>query len=242
MEKTIRYLSTFITSLLLYVVCAYMYLSFKGFVYENGTFTLVGNAYAQSNEISSPLNSNIAINFNPVYTSGSSDAPLTMYEISSLGCSHCADFHLNILPKLEKDFISTGKLKIKFVDFRLDGKSMQGALISQCMPEANRPAFVRSMFESQREWQLAFDSASVIKKIAAQNGFNAADFEACTKNSEMVQTILDERQEAIDKLKVQGTPAFLITGDGANQILYGMPDYNNFAAYLHNRLNAQSKK
>ena len=119
---------------------------------------------------------------------------------------------------------------------------MQGALISQCMPEANRPAFVRSMFESQREWQLAFDSASVIKKIAAQNGFNAADFEACAKNSEMVQTILDELQEAIDKLKVQGTPAFLITGDGANEILYGMPDYNNFAAYLHNRLNAQSKK
>jgi protein-disulfide isomerase len=241
-EKTIRYISTFITSLLLYTVCAYIYLSFKGFVYENGTFTLVNNAYAQSNEISSPLNSNIAINFNPVYTLGSPDAPLTMYEISSLGCSHCADFHLNILPKIEKDFISAGKLKIKFVNFPLDRKSMQGALISQCMPAETRPAFVRSMFERQREWQLAFDSAAVIKKIAAQNGFDGAAFDACAKNSEMVQNILAERQEAIDKLKVQGTPAFLITGGGANEIMYGMPDYNNFTAYLNNRLNSMSKK
>ena len=242
MEKTIRYISTFVTSLLLYVVCAYAYLSFKGFVFENGTFTLVGNAHAQSNDMYAELNKNIAINFNPVYTIGDSDAPLTIYEISSLGCTHCADFHLNILPRLRKDFIDEGKLKIKFVNFPLDRKSMQGALVSQCMPVEARPAFVRTMFERQREWGLAFNAESVIKKIAAQNGFNAADFEACTKNSEMVQTILDERQEAIDKLKVQGTPAFLITGDGANEILYGMPDYNNFAAYLHNRLNAQSKK
>ena len=242
MEKTIRYISTFITSLLLYTVCAYIYLSFKGFVYENGTFTLVNNAYAQSNEISSPINHNVAINFNPVYTLGSPDAPLTMYEISSLGCSHCADFHLNILPKIEKDFISAGKLKIKFVNFPLDRKSMQGALILPCTPAENRPAFVRSMFERQREWQLAFDSASVIKKIAAQNGFDDAEFEACSKNSEMVQNILAERQEAIDKLKVQGTPAFLITGGETNEIMYGMPDYNNFAAYLNNCLNSMSNK
>ena len=34
MEKFIRTLSTIITSLLLYVVCAYSYLSLKGFVYN----------------------------------------------------------------------------------------------------------------------------------------------------------------------------------------------------------------
>lgn len=242
MEKTIRCISTFITSLLLYTVCAYIYLSFKGFVYENGTFTLVNTANAQSNSLYSPVNDNIAINFNPVYTLGAADVPVTIYEISSLGCTHCADFHLNILPKLEKDFINTGKLKIVFVNFPLDRKSMQGALISHCVSEADRPAFVRSMFEKQREWMLAFDTEAVIKKIAAENGLDDTAVDTCLKNSETAQNILSERQEAIDKLKVQGTPAFLITGNGNNEIMYGMPDYNNFVTYLNNRLNARDKK
>ncbi len=242
MEKTIRYISTFVTTLLLYAVCAYAYLSFKGFVFENGTFTLVGNAYAQSNDMYAELNKNIAINFNSVYTVGNPDAPLNMYEISSLGCTHCADFHLNMLPQLKKDFIDTGKLKIQFVNFPLDRKSMQGALVSQCMPDEARPAFVRAMFERQREWMLAFNAEAVIKKIAEENGFDAAAVDDCLKNSEMAQNILAERQEAIDKLKVQGTPAFLITGDGNNEILYGVPDYNNLTAYLNHRLNPQSEK
>lgn len=242
MEKTIRYISTFVTSLLLYVVCAYAYLSFKGFVFENGTFTLVSNAYAQSNDMYAELNQNIAINFNPVYTIGNPDAPLTIYEISSLGCTHCADFHLNILPRLRKDFIDEGKLKIKFVNFPLDRKSMQGALVSQCMPAEARPAFVRSMFERQREWMLAFNTEATIKKIAEESGFNTDEFDACLKNRELAQNILAERQEAIDKLKVQGTPSFLIIGDGNNEILYGMPDYNNLTAYLNHRLNFQSAK
>lgn len=242
MEKTIRYISTFVTSLLLYVVCAYAYLSFKGFVFENGTFTLVGNAHAQSNDMYAELNKNIAINFNPVYTIGNSDAPLTIYEISSLGCTHCADFHLNILPRLRKDFIDEGKLKIKFVNFPLDRKSMQGALVSQCMPVEARPAFVRTMFERQREWGLAFNAESVIKKIAEENGFNSDEFDTCLQNRELAQNILAERQEAIDKLKVQGTPSFLISSDSNNEILYGIPDYNSLVTYLNNRINQQSGK
>lgn len=245
MEKIIRILSTVITSVLLYVVCAYSYLSLKGFVYNNGTFTLVSPANAQSpdtsaqeqNGIATKLDDNMGINFVPVYTLGDSNAPLTIYELSSLGCTHCADFHLNILPKLEEDFIKNGKIKVSFVNFPLDRKSMQGAMLSECVPVLNRGKFINLMFENQRDWMLSLDSEKKIKLFAADAGLESEAAEQCLKNDDLAQNILSLRQEAVDKLKMQGTPSFLVTGNGKNEIIYGVPNYQALTEYLNNRLN-----
>lgn len=244
MEKFIRTLSTVITSVLLYVVCAYSYLSLKGFVYNNGSFTLVSPANAQSSDAAAPeqngiavkLDNNIAVNFVPVYTLGSNDAPLTVYELSSLGCTHCADFHLNILPRLEEDFIKDGKIKVAFVNFPLDKKSMQGAMLSECVPVLNRGKFINSMFENQRTWMLSLNSEEKIKEFAKEAGLESEAAEQCLKNDDLAQNILSFRQEAIDKLKMQGTPSFLIIGNGKNEIIYGAPNYQDLTDYLNNRL------
>ena len=43
---------------------------------------------------------------------GDLNAPITMIEYASLSCPHCADFLLNTLPEIKKDYIDTGKLKL----------------------------------------------------------------------------------------------------------------------------------
>ncbi len=43
---------------------------------------------------------------------GSPTAPLTLYDVSSLSCGHCAAFHLDTYPKLKADYVDTGKLRI----------------------------------------------------------------------------------------------------------------------------------
>ena len=245
MEKFIRTLSTIITSVLLYAVCAYSYLSLKGFVYNDGSFTLVSPANAQpadsspleQNGIASKLDDNMAINFTPVYTLGSNDAPLTVYELSSLGCTHCADFHLNILPRLEEDFIKNNQIKVSFVNFPLDKKSMQGAMLSECVPVLNRGKFINLMFENQRTWMLSLNSEEKIKEFAKDAGLESETAEQCLKNDDLAQNILSLRQEAIDKLKMQGTPSFLISGNGKNEVIFGVPDYQALTDYLNNRLN-----
>ena len=40
-------------------------------------------------------------------TIGKKDAPLTIIEYASLGCSHCAKFHQETYPVLKKDYIDT---------------------------------------------------------------------------------------------------------------------------------------
>ena len=40
-------------------------------------------------------------------TVGNKDAKITIIAFESLTCSHCANFHKNVLPKLKKEFLDT---------------------------------------------------------------------------------------------------------------------------------------
>lgn len=106
----------------------------------DGHPVLVKEARAAANpKEADGLAQKIAANVNVIlpkgHPVGSKDAPISIYEYSSFGCYHCSDFHLETLPKLQKDFIDSGKVKLVFVDFPLDSKSMMAAMIADCMPE-----------------------------------------------------------------------------------------------------------
>ncbi len=241
MEKFIRNLSTIITSILFYTIALYVYLTYKGFVYGNGTFTLVSPAYAAqtapgANNIATPLEAMPALTLTNAESTGAADAPLTMYEFSSLGCGHCADFHLNILPKLDEDFVRPGKLKTVFVHFPLEKKSMQAAMLSRCVPADKRAEFINTVFAKQREWGLSYHAEKHFMNYAADAGLSHAEAETCLKNDVLAQEIIADRQEGINKLKMQGTPSFLISGKDGDEVIYGVPDYDELKSYLQSRL------
>jgi len=240
-EKFIRNLSTIITSILFYTIALYLYLTYKGFVYGNGTFTLVSPVAAaqlapEANKIAARLDAMPALTLTNAESHGSADAPLTMYEFSSLGCGHCADFHLNILPKLDEDFVRQGKLKTVFVNFPLEKKSMQAAMLSRCVPADKRDEFINTVFAKQREWGLSYHAEKHFMKYAAAAGLSQAEAQTCLKNDTLAQEIIADRQEGINKLKMQGTPSFLISGKDGDEVIYGVRDYDELKNYLQERL------
>lgn len=239
MEKFIKSLSTLITCTLIYVIASYIYLSSKGFEYNNGVFTLVKSAQAdtnKTNDFATAIDKNIALNFKTDKFIGDKNAPLTLFEFSSLGCSHCADFHLNILPKLEQDFISKGKLKVVFVNFPLEKKSMKAAMLADCLDNQERERFLNTVFLKQREWMLSFNVEDVLSKYVEDTGLSKEQINNCLNNDNMAQEILANRQDAIDKLKMQGTPAFLFSSQDKNEIIYGVPNYEKLKSYIESRL------
>ena len=64
--------------------------------------------------------------------SGNIDAKITIIIYESLTCSHCADFHKTVYPKLKKDYLDTGIAKIEFRHFPLDIAAFNAAKIAQC--------------------------------------------------------------------------------------------------------------
>jgi hypothetical protein len=87
-------------------------------------------------------------------TLGEANAPVTIVEYFSLGCPHCRHFHEDILPKLKTEYIDTGKVRLVFRDFPLDGVSYGAALVTRCMNDLAYFPMVDTLFAQQDTWHV----------------------------------------------------------------------------------------
>lgn len=239
MDNFIKRISSILSLAVVFCFTAMFYFNYKGFVYENGKIELRKQIAVATepeyNGIAVILPRNTFINASQKYSIGDLSAPLTMFEYSSLGCPHCADFHLDIVPDLVKEYVDTGKLRIVFVNFPLDKNSMKAAMLSKCMVYENYLPFINAMFSAQRSWWMDTDDEQLFRH-AAEYGLSYDEALSCVKNNKLAQEIIADREEAIKRLKMQGTPAFFITGVDGNEIIYGTVTYRQIAGYLDSRL------
>ena len=231
-ENILKKASAAVAGTVVFLLAAGMYLSLKGFVFtNNGQIVLVKDAQANPllggspAELTTPIADNIALTLPEDKVLGKKNAPLALYEFSSFGCTHCADFHLDTLPELQKEFIDSGKLKVIFAPFPLDRKSMQAAMIASCIPAENYYDYIKTVFKNQREWALSARSDQVLADFAAHNGISKETALKCLKNDKIAEEILDIRHQGIDKLNIQGTPSFLLIANGKKEMIYGAPSY-----------------
>ena len=64
---------------------------------------------------------------------GQQDAPVKIKVFSSLTCPHCANFHIEVVSKLKKMYINSGKVQLIFVDFPLDLAAFNASKLLHCL-------------------------------------------------------------------------------------------------------------
>jgi len=148
---------------------------------------------------------------------GDANAPVTMFDFSSLTCPHCADFHKETLPRLKEKYIDTGKLKLVFRDFPLDRNALHAAMLARCADPKRYYGFLDVLFKSQGTWGRAADPLKALAQIGALGGVSQADFDACMANKELQDALLQRMLEAQKKYLVQSTPTFILN-DGAEKV------------------------
>lgn len=237
MDSFIKKISSVLSMIFVFCFSAYFYFTYKGFVYENGKIYLSSQTAdaSEHNGIATVLPADMIVNVSQKYALGSASAPLTLYEYSSLACPHCADFHLDVMPLIEQEYVDKGLLRVIFVNFPLDKNSMKGAMLSNCMTYQNYFNFVDDLFDNQRSWWMDTDNDRLFR-YASEHGLGYDEALECINNKNIAQEIITERQEAITRLKMQGTPAFLVSGADGNEIIYGAVKYSAFKEYLDSRL------
>ena len=82
---------------------------------------------------------------------GNKDAKISIIAYESLTCSHCANFHIDVLPNLKKEYIDTGLAKIEFRHFPLDVAAFNASKIVQCKNDGN-PEILNSLYLNQSKW------------------------------------------------------------------------------------------
>ena len=146
--------------------------------------------------------------------SGNENAKITIIAYESLTCSHCADFHKIVYPKLKKDFIDTGHVKIEFRHFPLDIAALNAAKIAQCKIDQSLE-ILESLYFNQQDWVKGSTIEEVnnnLKLFVKNQGFNI-NFEECLNNKVIEDFILNDRVEGTKNFKVNATPTIIINNE-----------------------------
>ena len=146
---------------------------------------------------------------------GDKNAPVTIIEYASLSCSHCADFHNNTLDDLIKEYVDTGKARIVLRDFPFNYPALLGSMVLRCIPEDVRYDYMNALFQLQQKWVVRENAKSTqeLYKIMQSGGMTKEEFETCTNNVELENTILQALIAAQNEFNIQSTPSFLINGN-----------------------------
>ena len=82
---------------------------------------------------------------------GNPNAKVQLIVYESLTCGHCADFHNEIYPKLKKNFIDKGLIKIEFRNFPLDLAALNASKIAHCKNDG-KSDILHYLFKNQKKW------------------------------------------------------------------------------------------
>jgi protein-disulfide isomerase len=142
---------------------------------------------------------------------GNKDAKISIIAYESLTCSHCANFHINVLPDLKKDFIDKGLAKIEFRHFPLDIAAFNASKIAQCKNDGNSD-ILNTLYINQPKWikgKTVNEVNENLKKFLASEGITV-DFNKCTSDKNIEDFVLNDRIEGAKKFKVNATPTIII--------------------------------
>ena len=146
----------------------------------------------------------------PLYE-GNVDAKVSLIIYESLTCGHCADFHKEIYPKLKKDFIDNGLVKIEFRSFPLDLAALNASKLAHCKNDG-KTDLLHFLYENQKQWvrgETIKDINKHLKDLIIKNE-SVLDFEACLANKNIEDHVLNDRISGAKKFNIEATPTLII--------------------------------
>ena len=144
---------------------------------------------------------------------GNVDAKVSIVVYESLTCGHCAHFHKEVYPKIKKDFIDAGLVKIEFRSFPLDLAALNASKIAHCKNDGN-PDLLHYLYENQKKWvrgETIEDINKHLKNLILKND-KELDFENCIADKNIEDHVLNDRISGVKKFNIEATPTLIING------------------------------
>ena len=144
---------------------------------------------------------------------GNDKAPVKIKIFSSLTCPHCANFHTNVLPKIKKEYVDSGKVQLIFIDFPLDQVAFDASKLLHCLEQEKQIKFLDKIYEDQKEWTSGLNMDEIknnLKKIVKVLGINSEQFDRCIKNEVIADKIINARIDGQREYSINSTPTIVI--------------------------------
>jgi len=166
---------------------------------------------------------------------GNPDAPDKLTEYISYTCSHCAAFAREGDPVLKLAYVGSGKYSLEIRHLLRDPIDLTAAMLTHCGEAKKFPLNHRTIMLSQDKWlpiaskasqgQIQRwtlpDQAAARRNIAndfgfydtmKQRGYRITDLDKCLNDNAKAQSLAQTSMEDTQRLKLAGTPRFLLNG------------------------------
>jgi protein-disulfide isomerase len=151
-------------------------------------------------------------------TKGEEDAPVTIMVFGDYLCNHCATFSLRERPRVEAEYVETGRARLVYYDFVLDPRPEAGRFLAaraaRCAGDQGRFwEFHDRLYRSQISWGMESNKMGLFQEFGEQVGLNRNEFRACLNSDRFAEEVSANRQLA-QALGLDGTPAVLVGTQG----------------------------
>ena len=183
---------------------------------------LVAGCGQNNNPLSSTASAGQNMNFKSTdMVHGQPNAPVTIVEYASMTCPHCAAFQREVAPRLTKDYVDTGKVRMIFREYPLDGAARMASAVARCLSGDQYFSFIDLLFANQMNWIKDFDGNGQLTKEDIQQGLeqqgrfagmSKEKVDECADNKNNLALVDANWMEGRDKYGVNSTPTFFING------------------------------
>jgi protein-disulfide isomerase len=165
---------------------------------------------------------------------GLKSAPVTIIEFSDFQCPYCEIFSTQTLPLIEKNYVSTGKVRFVYRDFPIKSHKYaeKAAEAAKCANEQGKFwEYHNELFSNQNSLDI-----SSLMLYAKNLNLDATTFNDCLNSGRMASKVQKDYNDGLN-YSVQGTPTFFINGIE----LEGAQPYTVFEQVIDGELNTNSK-
>ncbi len=145
---------------------------------------------------------------------GNSNAAITILEWGDYQCTFCYKFHQNTLGIIDNDFIKTGKVKIVFKDFTLNGPdSILAAEASYCAEDQEKYwQYHNELYKNWAGEKTGWITRDSLDRFAITVELDLLEFNACLDIHKYQNRVITH-YEFGKEIGIDATPSFLVFND-----------------------------
>ena len=142
---------------------------------------------------------------------GSPNAPITILEWGDYQCTFCYKFHQSTLDIINEDFVKTGKVKIVFKDFPLNGPdSLLAAEAAHCAQDQEKYwQYHDELYDNWAGERTGWVTRESLDKFATTVNLDLDKFNKCLDDHKYQSKVM-ALHEFGKKIGIDATPSFLV--------------------------------
>ncbi|MFB5616567.1 MAG: DsbA family protein [Nitrosopumilus sp.] len=145
---------------------------------------------------------------------GNSNAPITILEWGDYQCTFCYKFHQNTLNIINEDYIKTGKVKLVFKDFPLNGPdSLLAAEAAYCAQDQGK--YWQYHDELYKNWggeRTGWVNRESLDTFGKTINLDLSQFNKCLDEQKYQEKVIS-LHEFGKEIGIDATPSFLVFND-----------------------------